>query len=105
MRATALAFHPFGIESLLVTPARLALVATAIVWAYLAWRYRERWLVLLAASCGTVALLGQTTLRILAALGRALQGAMPRDAFGWGAVALIAAFVLLAAGARRSLQE
>ena len=104
-RATALAFHPFGIESLLVTPARLALVATAIVWAYLAWRYRERWLVLLAASGATVGILGQATFRILAALGRALHAAMPRDAFGWGAVALIAAFVLLAAGARRSLEE
>jgi hypothetical protein len=104
-RATALAFHLLGIESLIVTPARLALVGTAIVWTYLAWRYRERWLVLLAASCGTVAVLGQATFRILDALGRALQGAIPRDAFGWGAIALIAAFVLLAAGARRSLED
>ena len=29
---------------------------------------------------------------------------MPRDAFGWGALTVIAAFVLLAAGARRSLE-
>jgi hypothetical protein len=104
-QTTALAFHPFGIETLVVTPARLALVGTAAVWTYLAWRYRERWLVLLAASCGTVGLLGQATFRILAALGRALHGAMPRDAFGWGALALIASFVLLAAGARRSLED
>ncbi len=103
-QTTALGFHPFGIESLVVTPARLALVGTAAAWAYLAWRYRERWLVLLATSCGAVGLLGQSTFRILAAFGHTLHGAMPRDAFGWGALALIAAFALLAAGARRSLQ-
>ena len=42
------------------------------------------------------------------ALGRLLRflgSLLPRDAFGWGLLTVIAAFVLLAAGARRSLEE
>jgi hypothetical protein len=41
------------------------------------------------------------------ALGRVLRlidSLLPRDAFGWGVLAVIAAFVLLVAGARRSLR-
>jgi hypothetical protein len=35
---------------------------------------------------------------------RWLDSATPRDPFGWGVLTVVAAFVLLGAGVRRSLQ-
>ena len=95
----------FGQDGPSVSALRLALIGVGLAWAYLAWRDRDPWLVALAAGGGVLGLLGSTTLRLVDAIFRAFASAVPRDGFGWGALALIAAFVLLAAGARRSLEE
>jgi hypothetical protein len=95
--------HIFGMAGLVVSPLRLALAGAGIAWAYLAWRDRNRWLIALATCGGVFGLLGSTALRLLEALADWLVLAVPRDIFDWGTLALIAAFVLLAAGLRRSL--
>jgi hypothetical protein len=99
-----LAVRVFGAGGLSVSPLRLALVGVGMASAYLAWRDRDPWLVALAGGSGVIGLLGSTTLRLVDALVRTLASAVPRDSFSWGALALIAAFTLLGAGARRSLQ-
>jgi hypothetical protein len=90
-----------------VSPLRVALLAAATAWAWLAWRDRARGLALLAAGTGAASVLGPHGPSLLAeALGRVvrlLDRARPRDAFGWGVLSVVAAFVLLVAGARRSL--
>ncbi len=93
-----------------VTPLRVALLAAAAAWGVLAWRDRRPVLGLLAAGSGLASLLGPSGPGLLAALGeglsrllRLLDRVRPRGAFGWGVVGVVAAFVLLAAGARRSL--
>lgn len=92
-QSTTLGFAaPFGP---LVAPVHLALVGTAAAWAWLAWRDRARWMAVL--SVGSAAAL------LVSAGATPLFESLPRDAYGWGAVAVIAAFVLLATGARRSL--
>jgi hypothetical protein len=96
--------HLFGPGGVSLSPLRLAVIGVGLTWAYLAWRDRDPWLIALALGSGVLGLLGSTTLRLIDALGRWLASAVPRDGFGWGALALIAAFALLAAGARRSLQ-
>lgn len=91
-----------------VSPLRLTLFAAGIAWAYLGWRDRERWLVALATGSQVVALLGSVASDLAGGLGRLLRllhSLLPRDAFGWGLLTVIASFVLLAAGARRSLEE
>jgi hypothetical protein len=98
-----LVVHVFGAAGVPLSPLRLAVIGVGMAWAYLAWRDRDRWLIALALSSGVLGLLGSTTLRLIEALGRAFASAVPRDGFGWGALALIAAFTLLGAGARRSL--
>ena len=98
----ALGFALPGAGGILVSPLRLALLAMAMTWAYLAWRDRERWLVTLAAA----SLLGSSVSSLSGVTGRLLRllgSILPRDGFGWGTLTVIAAFVLLAAGARRSL--
>ena len=102
----SLGFALPGMGETLVSPVRLALLAVGMTWAYLAWRDRERWLVVLAAGSGVAALLGASVSRLSGMVGRLLRlvdSLLPRDAFGWGVLTVIAAFVLLAAGARRSL--
>jgi hypothetical protein len=102
----SLAFHFFGAGGLTVSPLRLALLGVAASWAYLAWRDRERWLAVLAVGSGAAFLLGSSATRLADALGRLLDlvgSLVPKDVFGWGVLTVIAAFVLLAAGARRSL--
>jgi len=99
-----LAIRVFGEGGFSISPLRLALVGVGMAWAYIAWRDRDPWLAALAVGGGVVGLLGSTALRIVDALVRTLASALPRDGFGWGALALIAAFTLLGAGARRSLQ-
>ena len=98
-----LAVHLFGPVGVSISPLRLVFAGVGMAWAYLAWRDRDPWLVALAVGSGVLGLLGSTASRLIAALGRLLESAMPRDIFGWGALALIAAFTLLGAGARRSL--
>jgi hypothetical protein len=93
----------FGQDGPYITPARLAFLGVGLAWSYLAWRDRDPWLAALAAVGGLIGLLGSSTLRLFEAFFRTLASAVPRDGFGWGALALIAAFALLAAGARRSL--
>ncbi len=101
-----LGFHLLGVESLAVSPLRLALLGLAVTWAYLAWRHREPWLVVLALGGAVVTLAGHSASTLAHALIRIVRFAdslRPRDALGWGALAVVAAFVLLAAGALRSL--
>jgi hypothetical protein len=89
-----------------VSPLRVALVAAVAAWGYLAWRDRERWLAVLAGSLAAGGLLGSLPSGAWRAIVRILllvEAHRPRGAFGWGVVAVVAAFVLLAAGARRSL--
>jgi len=103
----ALGFAP-GTDGPFVSPLRLALLAAVVTWAYLAWRDRERWLAVLAVVSGVAGLLGSSASSVWRALSRVLlfvDAHRPRDAFGWGVLAVVAAFVLLAAGARRSLAE
>jgi hypothetical protein len=97
-----------GAEGPFVSPLRLALLAVAATWGYLAWRHCERRLAVLAAVCGVAGLLHSSSSRLWHVVGRVLafvDAHRPRDAFGWGVLAVIAAFVLLAAGARRSLAD
>jgi hypothetical protein len=78
------------------------------VWGYLAWRDRERWRAVLAVGSGAAAAAGVSASGLSNAAGRLLrflESLLPRDAFGWGTLTVIAAFVLLAAGARRSLRR
>lgn len=98
-----LVFRAFGPHGLALSPLRLAAVGAGMAWAYLAWRDRDPLLIGLAVGSGTLGLLGSTALRLVEACGRAFASAVPRDRFGWGALAVIAAFTLLGAGARRSL--
>ncbi len=98
-----LAVRLFGPDGPAVSALRLALIGVGLTWAYLAWRDRGPWLVALAAGGVLLGLLGSNLLRLVEAFGRAFASAVPRDSFGWGTLALIAAFALLGAGARRSL--
>ena len=102
----SLGFHLLGSGGPFISPLRLALLGVATAWGYLAWRDRERWLAVLALGGGAAGLLGASVSNLSSLLGRALRfldSLLPRDAFGWGLLTVIAAFVLLAAGVRRSL--
>ena len=104
----ALGFALPGPDGPFVSPLGLALIGVVVTWTYLAWRDREGWLAVLTASLGVAGLLGSLPSSAWRAVGRLLrsaEGHLPRDAFGWGVLAVVAAFVLLAAGARRSLAE
>jgi hypothetical protein len=85
------------------SPLRLALVGAGLVWAYLGWRDRNLWLAALPIGGAAVYLLAPYADRLARALARLLSESFPRERYGWGVVTVIAAFVLLAAGARRSL--
>jgi hypothetical protein len=105
-QGSSLGFHLIGADGPLVSPLCLAMLGVAATWGYLAWRDRERWLAMLALGGGVAGLLGASASSLSTGLGRAvrfLDSLLPRDAFGWGLLTVIAAFVLLAAGARRSL--
>jgi hypothetical protein len=107
-QAGALGFRLPGAQGVLVSPLVLALAGVALAWAYLAWRDRERWLVVLALGSAAAGALGTSAIRLSELIGRLLrlvEFALPRDAFGGGLLAVIAAFVLLGAGARRSLKR
>ena len=104
----SLAFHLLDATGPFLSPLRLALCGVALTWGYLAWRDRERWLAVLALGGAAAGLLGSSVSglsSLLAKAFRSLDSALPRDAFGWGLLTVIAAFVLLAAGVRRSLGE
>jgi hypothetical protein len=106
-QAEALGFRLPGGHGPLVSPLGLALAGVAAAWAYLAWRDRERWLVVLAFGSGAAGALGWFAGSVADLLGwglRFVASVLPRDAFGGGLLAVIAAFVLLGAGARRSLR-
>jgi hypothetical protein len=93
----------FASGDLTASPLRLALVGVGLVWLYLGWRDDDRWLMALPIGGAAVYLLGPHAGRLARAMARWLAVSVPRDRFGWGALTVIAAFVLLAAGARRSL--
>jgi hypothetical protein len=104
----ALGFALHGPDGPGVSPLRVALLAAGVTWGYLAWRDRERWLGVLAGGIAVGALLHPSASSVGRTLGRVLlfvDAHRPRGAFGWGVVAVVAAFVLLAAGARRSLAD
>jgi hypothetical protein len=86
-----------------VSALRLALVGAGCVWLYLGRRDHRPWLGAVGACALGVGLLGSSAKRLVDVLRRLLAGAVPRDVFGWGVLTVIAAFVLLAAGIRRSL--
>ena len=92
-----------GSDALSASPLRLALVGVGLVWLYLGWRDDDRWLMALPIGGAVVYLLGPHAGWLARAMARWLAVSVPRDRFGWGALTVIAAFVLLAAGARRSL--
>jgi len=95
-----LTVHLLGLA---VSAARIALAAGALAWVYLGWRDRDPWLAGLAIGGAAVWLLGPHALTLAEIVAPLLAGALPRDRFGWGTLTVIAAFVLLAAGLRRSL--
>lgn len=106
-QGASLGFSVAGPAGPVVSPLRLALLGAGIAWASLAWRDRERWLGAFAAVSGVVGVLGPSVSGPVAAIGRLLRligSLLPRDAFGWGLLTVIAAFVLLGAGARRSVE-
>jgi hypothetical protein len=95
-------------EGPMLSPLPLGGLAAAATWGYLAWRDRDRTLAVLAGVCGAAGLLLPSWQRLWDAFVRVfafVDAHRPRDAFGWGVLAVIAAFVLLAAGARRSLAD
>jgi hypothetical protein len=102
-QGAALGFRLFAADGPVVSPLRLALLGVALTWGYLAWRDHERWLAVLAIGGGAAGLVGSSVPRAIDDLARLLASLLPRDSFGWGALTVIAAFVLLAAGARRSV--
>jgi hypothetical protein len=90
----------------LVSPLRLALLVAAATWAWLAWRDRELWPVLLGAGAALAAAVGPTLAslpdRVWQLARLALRWA-PREPVGWGAISVTAAFLLLALALWRSL--
>jgi hypothetical protein len=102
-QGATLGFHVLGADGLFLSPLRLAAAGALASWTYLAWRDRERWLAILALGCAAGASVGSRAHDLTGALGRLLDAVVPRSAFGWGVLTVIAAYVLLAAGARRSL--
>jgi hypothetical protein len=86
-----------------VSALRVALVGAGLVWMYLGRRDHRPWLAVLGACTLGMGILGSSTKRLVDVLRRSLSAAIPRDIFGWGVLTVIAAFVLLAAGIRRSL--
>lgn len=86
------------------SPVRLVLIGVGLVWLYLGWRDDERWLMALPISGAALYLFGADAVRLVRAVLRTLASSLPRDGYGWGVLTVIASFVLLAAGARRSLQ-
>jgi hypothetical protein len=101
--AADLSFNLLGSSAVAISPRVLAVAGACVVWAWLAWRHRNRWLALLAGSIASVGLFGLVALDVLKALLHYLDRAIPRDIFGWGTLVVIASFVLLAVGFRRSL--
>jgi hypothetical protein len=97
-----LAFNLLG-SSVAVSPRVLAVAGACVVWTWLAWRYRNRWLAILGGSIASVGVFGLVALDVLKALLQYLDRAIPRDIFGWGTLVVIVSFVLLAMGFRRSL--
>jgi hypothetical protein len=105
-QGSTLGIHAPGWQGVVVSPLHLALVGVAATWGYLAWRDRARWLAVLALGSGLAGSLGASAPHLADALARALRRLaflVPPDGFGWGVLTVIAAYVFLAAGARRSL--
>ncbi len=105
-QGATLGIRAFGPHGPVVTPLHLALAGVTAAWATLAWRDRARWLALLAAASGAAGSLGASAPQLADALTRVLHRfayLLPPDGFEWGVLTVIAAFVFLAAGARRSL--
>ena len=105
-QGSSLGFHLSAAGGPLVSPLCLAWLGMVATWGYLAWRDDERWLAALALGGGGAGLVGASASSLSVLLTQALRflGALwPRDAFGWGLLTVVAAFALLAVGARRSL--
>jgi hypothetical protein len=92
--------------ALLATPLPVTLTAVIATWTYLAWRHRARWLAILAAASALAGIPGAIVQDLAGGATRLLRTIgtlVPRDAFGWGTLTVLAAFVFLAAAVRRSL--
>ncbi|MEM1444967.1 MAG: hypothetical protein AAGF84_02855 [Planctomycetota bacterium] len=102
-------------ESMALTPVRCLLLVGAAGYAWLWWRQRSWGLVLAWPVLVGVALLGPTlesawgrVASVLDGVGPAMRALVPKTRGQWGAVAIIAAFVVLALGgwsARRKLPQ
>jgi hypothetical protein len=105
-QAGALGWALPGLPEAIVSPFHVAALAVVVTWGYLAWRDRDPWVAILAGFVGSAGLVGLVPSGAWRAVGRvllALASHRPRGAFGWGVLAVVAGFVLLGAGARRSL--
>ena len=96
----------FG-PGLVLSPLRIALFGAAATYAVLYRRWQSPLLRTLSAACGLTALMGATPWEIMkrcVSVVRPVWRSLPKTALGWGGVGVVASFVLLAAGARRSLR-
>jgi hypothetical protein len=89
-----------------ITPLRLTLVASALVYLDGLWLHRHAYFACGAAICLTFATMGHSvatindnSLQMAKSSANAFDRMIPRTLFGWGFVSVIAAFVLLAMGA------
>ncbi len=95
-----------SIGGVIVSPARLASLATLIVWIALGLRQHQRWLMAAAAALAAGGAVGARLDPLVAAFRQAthsLSRLIPRDAFSWGLTVVAGAFVFLAVGFWRSL--
>jgi hypothetical protein len=109
-QAETLGFDVWGTT---VTPVRLALFVAGLGLAVIAWQRRSRWIFASGAALATLGVLGDEGVRTIAsAVARAITETLrflydlaPKGAVVWGVLAVVSAFVLLAIGLRRSLED
>lgn len=95
-----------SIGGAIASPARLASLATLVVWLALGLRHNELWLIAAAAALAAGGAAGARLDSLMAAVRQtthSLSRFIPRDAFSWGLTVVAGAFVFLAVGFWRSL--
>jgi hypothetical protein len=109
-QAETLGFYAWGTT---VTPVRLVFLVAGVGLAVIGWERRSRGLLATGAAMATLGVLGDEGVKtIVSAATRAVTQAVrflydvaPKGAVGWGVLAVVSAFVLLAIGLRRSLED